>query len=124
MNAPFKIKTDPVSSRTPAAIAIGPAKLDRQFDPSEYAPMAKDRSLDMILRATCAPTSLAKTTQLAHLVVTFLETLVPVRAAALALTRPIRIGARVIELRWLAERTARGELPVRNDAPSRHGDHQ
>jgi hypothetical protein len=33
MNAPFTIKTDPVSGLTPAAIAIGPAKLDSQFDP-------------------------------------------------------------------------------------------
>ena len=86
--------------------------------------MAKGRSLDMILCTTCAPTSLATPTRLAHLVVTFLETLVPVRAPALALTRRVRLRARVIEVRRRAERTARGELTVPNDDPPQHGDHQ
>jgi hypothetical protein len=47
-----------------------------------------------------------------------------VQRAALALTRDIRIRARVTELRRLAERTAGGELPVPNDDPPQHGDHQ
>jgi hypothetical protein len=47
-----------------------------------------------------------------------------VRRTALALLRDIRIKGRIIELRRLAERTARGELPVPNDDPPQHGDHQ
>ena len=45
-----------------------------------------------------------------------------VRRAALALARDIRIRARIIELRWLAEQTARGELPGPDDDPPQHGD--
>ena len=45
-----------------------------------------------------------------------------VRRAALALARDIRIRARIIELRWLAEQTARGELPAPDDDPPQHGD--
>ena len=45
-----------------------------------------------------------------------------VRRAALALARDIMIRARIIELRWLAERTARGELPVPDDDPPQQGD--
>jgi hypothetical protein len=41
-----------------------------------------------------------------------------VRRAALALVRDILIRARVIELRRLAEQTARGELPVFDDDPA------
>jgi hypothetical protein len=47
-----------------------------------------------------------------------------VRRAALALARDIRIKGRIIELRRLAERTARGELPVPKDDTPQHGDHQ
>jgi len=42
----------------------------------------------------------------------------------LAIARDILIGARVIELRRLAERTARGELPVLDDDPAQRGDGQ
>ena len=45
-----------------------------------------------------------------------------VRRAALALAQDILIRARVIELRRLAERTARGELPVLDDDPAQRGD--
>jgi hypothetical protein len=45
-----------------------------------------------------------------------------VRRAAHALAQDILTRARVIELRWLAERTARGELPVPDDDPPQHGD--
>ena len=41
-----------------------------------------------------------------------------VRRAAFALARDIRIKARIIELRRLAEQTARGELPVFDDDPA------
>jgi hypothetical protein len=46
------------------------------------------------------------------------------RRAALAMARDIRIRARIIELRWLAERTARGEVPVLDDDPAQRGDEQ
>ncbi len=47
------------------------------------------------------------------------------RAAAVRRTaRDILIRARVIELRRLAERTARGELPLPDDDPPQHGDCQ
>jgi hypothetical protein len=45
-----------------------------------------------------------------------------VRRAARALARDIMIRARIIELRWLAEQTARGELPAPDDDPPQHGD--
>jgi hypothetical protein len=44
------------------------------------------------------------------------------RRAARALARDIMIRARIIELRWLAEQTARGELPAPDDDPPQHGD--
>ena len=44
------------------------------------------------------------------------------RRAVLALARDILIRARIIELRWLAEQTARGELPAPDDDPPQHGD--
>ena len=44
------------------------------------------------------------------------------RRAVLALARDILIRARVIELRWLAEQTARGELPVPDDDAPQNGD--
>jgi hypothetical protein len=46
------------------------------------------------------------------------------RAAVRALARDIKITARVIALRRLAEETARGELPAPDDDPPRHGDSQ
>jgi hypothetical protein len=46
------------------------------------------------------------------------------RRAVLAIARDILIGARVIELRRLAERTARGELPFLDDDPAQRGDGQ
>jgi hypothetical protein len=120
MNAPFTIKTNPVSSLTPAAIAIGPAKLDRRFDPERVrpSPIAKDRSPDMILRTTCAPTSSATPTQLAHLVVTFLETLVPVGAGADLLARGIGLnfsGAAQNSIQGIAVPTADGADAAGND---------
>jgi hypothetical protein len=45
-----------------------------------------------------------------------------VRRAAHA--QDILIRARIIELRWLAERTARGEVPAPDDDPPQHGDHK
>ena len=45
-----------------------------------------------------------------------------VRRAAQALARDIRIRAQVIQLRWLAEQTARGELPAPDDDPPQPGD--
>ena len=47
-----------------------------------------------------------------------------VRRLALALARDILIRVRIIELRRLAEQTARGELPVPDDDPPQHGDHK
>ena len=44
------------------------------------------------------------------------------RRAVLALARDILIRARIIELRWLAEQTARGEVPAPDDDPPQHGD--
>jgi hypothetical protein len=44
-----------------------------------------------------------------------------VRRASLKLARDIRITARIIELRRLAERTARGELPVLDNDPAQGG---
>ena len=44
------------------------------------------------------------------------------RRAVLALARDLLIRARVIELRWLAEQTARGELPVPDDDAPQNGD--
>ena len=45
-----------------------------------------------------------------------------VRRAAHALAQDILIGARIVELRRLAEQTARGELPVPDDDPPHNGD--
>jgi hypothetical protein len=45
----------------------------------------------------------------------------PLIRAAIA---DIRIRARIIELRRLAERTARGELPFLDDDPAQPGDGQ
>jgi len=44
------------------------------------------------------------------------------RRTVLAHARDIRIKARIIQLRRLAEETARGELPAPDDEPPRHGD--
>ena len=44
------------------------------------------------------------------------------RRTVLAHARDIRIKARIIMLRQLAEQTARGELPAPDDDPPRHGD--
>jgi hypothetical protein len=44
------------------------------------------------------------------------------RRAARTLARDIRITARIIELRRLAQQTARGELPEPDDDPPQHGD--
>jgi hypothetical protein len=47
-----------------------------------------------------------------------------VRRAALvhAMARDILIRARIVELRRLAEQTARDRLPVPDEDPSKHGD--
>jgi hypothetical protein len=45
-----------------------------------------------------------------------------VRRAAHALAQDILIRARIIELRWLAERTARGEVPAPDDDAPQNGD--
>jgi hypothetical protein len=47
-----------------------------------------------------------------------------VRRFAARFARDIMITARIIELRWLAEQTARGELPAPEDDPPQHGDDQ
>jgi hypothetical protein len=44
------------------------------------------------------------------------------RAAATKFARDIMIRARIIELRRLAEQTARGEVLVPDDDPPQHGD--
>jgi len=44
------------------------------------------------------------------------------RRAVLAHARDIRIKALIIQLRRLAEETARGEIPAPDDDPPRHGD--
>ena len=44
------------------------------------------------------------------------------RRTVLAHARDIRIKARIIMLRQLAEQTARGELPAPDDDPPRNGD--
>ena len=44
------------------------------------------------------------------------------RATVLAIARDIMIRARIIELRRLAEQTARGELPVPDDDPPKQED--
>jgi hypothetical protein len=46
------------------------------------------------------------------------------RAAVRALARDIKITARVISLRRLAEETARGELPAPDDEPPKDSDRQ
>jgi hypothetical protein len=46
------------------------------------------------------------------------------RAAATRFARDIMIRARIIELRRLAEQTARGEVLVPDDDPPQHGDDQ
>ena len=44
------------------------------------------------------------------------------RRTVLAHARDIRIKALIIQLRRLAEETARGEIPAPDDDPPRHGD--
>jgi hypothetical protein len=46
------------------------------------------------------------------------------RRVVLAHARDIRIKARIIKLRQLAEQTARGELPAPDDEPSKDSDRQ
>jgi hypothetical protein len=97
MNAPITLRTDAaMTSLARAALAKAYGTLNKASD----SKLSKDRVADLIMRNVSVPTSMTEA-----------------RAA-----RDILIGARIMELRRLARRTAAGELPAPPDDPLEDGD--
>jgi hypothetical protein len=75
-----------------ACIALSAGTLDKSMSAARYAKRWDDRNVDLILRAAVSPTTVASAPALAHVAVSFLETLTPMSAGADLLARGIGLN--------------------------------
>src|SRR5262245_53212248 len=112
MNKPLPISYSNESAMatfTRAVIAAGLGALDKNTTSAEIARRWNDRSIDLVLRASVTPATLAGNPAIAQVAVAFLETLVPMSAGADLLNRGIGLnfaGAASIKVPGIAIPTA------------------
>jgi hypothetical protein len=91
-----RIREDPdaaIEILTRAVIAIGLATLNKTVSANRYASDRwDDRGVDLVLRAAVSPHTIASTPELSHIVVAFLDALVPLSAGADLLQRGIQLN--------------------------------
>jgi hypothetical protein len=89
---PRPYRDEHVASLVRAVIATSAGVLDKRTPAAKYARRWNDGDADLILRAAVSPTTIGSAGPLAHVIISFLETLTPMSAGADLLSRGISLS--------------------------------